>query len=81
MAHTDTVRVSATEFKQSCLSLLDHVAETGEEIIVTKHGKPVARVVPIDAGSPGSLLGSVTVLTDNPEDLYSTGEVWEADQP
>jgi prevent-host-death family protein len=54
--------VPAGEFKTHCLALLDEVAETGREIIVTKRGKPVARVVPIEA--PKSLEGSVTVLGD-----------------
>ena len=39
--------VSASRFKAQCLSLLDEVAESGEEVIVTKRGKPVARLVPL----------------------------------
>jgi prevent-host-death family protein len=39
--------VPAGVFKQTCLRLLDEVAETGEGIEVTKHGRPVARVVPV----------------------------------
>jgi prevent-host-death family protein len=37
-------QVSATRFRAQCLALLDEVA-AGEEIVVTKHGRPVARVV------------------------------------
>ncbi len=37
--------VSATEFKAKCLQLLDMVQATGEEIVISKRGKPVARVV------------------------------------
>ena len=54
--------IAAGEFKAQCLALLDEVAETGREIIVTKRGKPVAKVVPIEP--PKSLEGSVTVLGD-----------------
>ena len=39
-------RVAAAEFKASCLELLDRVRETGTEYVVTKHGTPVAKVVP-----------------------------------
>jgi prevent-host-death family protein len=39
--------VPAGVFKQTCLRLLDEVAQTGEGIEVTKHGRPVARVVPV----------------------------------
>ncbi len=74
--------VSASDFKARCLALLDRVAETGERIVVTKHGKAVAMVTPLDADrKPRPLLGSVTFLTDREEDLFSTGERWEASGP
>ncbi len=37
--------ITATEFKAKCLALLDRVHETGEELVISKHGKPVARLV------------------------------------
>lgn len=73
--------VPATEFKQRCLSLLDQVAETRVPITVTKHGRPVARVVPTDQGERSNLFGSVTLVSERPEDYYSTGERWEAEPP
>lgn len=51
--------VPAAEFKSHCLSLLDEVADTGRAIVVTKRGRPVARVVPIEDNVRESLLGSV----------------------
>ena len=56
--------VAASEFKARCLALLDHVAETGEPLIVTKRGRPVARVVPLQPSTAPSLRGSVTVRGD-----------------
>ncbi|HEY5491930.1 MAG TPA: type II toxin-antitoxin system Phd/YefM family antitoxin [Gemmatimonadaceae bacterium] len=41
--------VNATAFKAHCLEMLDNVRDTRVPLVVTKHGKPVARVVPIDA--------------------------------
>lgn len=41
-----TGNVSAAEFKATCLELMDRVRETGVEYVVTKHGKPVAKLVP-----------------------------------
>ena len=38
--------VPAGEFKAKCLALLDEVAKTGETLVVTKRGKPVARILP-----------------------------------
>lgn len=49
--------IPAGEFKARCLAILDDVAETGEEVVVTKRGKPIARVVPLEP--PRSLKGSV----------------------
>jgi prevent-host-death family protein len=69
--------IAAGEFKAHCLALLDEVAETGKEIIVTKRGKPVAKVVPIEP--PKSLEGSVTVLGDiiNIFDEEDWDDSWE----
>ena len=39
--------IKASEFKAKCLQLMDEVAESGEEIVITKFGKPVARLGPL----------------------------------
>lgn len=57
--------VPAGQFKARCLALLDRVARTGEEeVVVTKRGKPVARVVPIKPSNQPSLVGSVKTRGD-----------------
>ena len=38
--------IKASEFKTKCLKLMDEVAESGEEIVITKNGRPVSRLVP-----------------------------------
>jgi len=55
--------VAAGRFKAECLALLDRVEQTGEPLVVTKRGRPVAEVVPIRA-TRRSLKGSVTVRGD-----------------
>ena len=65
--------VAASEFKAKCLALLAEVSETCQELVVTKRGKPVARVVPIEA--PPSLLGSVEFLISDDE-LVHGGLDW-----
>ena len=42
--------VAAAEFKAKCLELMDRVRETGTEYVVTKHGVPVAKLVPYVPG-------------------------------
>lgn len=74
--------IMASRFKQQCLALLDQVATTRVALTVTKHGKPVARVVPVaddEGGAP--LIGSVTLVAPDDEDYFSTGETWEAERP
>jgi prevent-host-death family protein len=41
-----TRRIKASEFKAKCLALMDEVARTGNAVIITKNGKPVAELVP-----------------------------------
>ena len=48
--------MSATEFRAKCLGLIDEVAETGREIVITKRGRPVARLVPFRR-KPETLFG------------------------
>ena len=38
--------IKASEFKAKCLKLMDEVAESGEEIVITKNGQPVSRLLP-----------------------------------
>ena len=56
--------IPAGEFKAKCLALLDEVAETGREIVVTKHGRAVAKVVPLDDAELRSLRSSVLRADD-----------------
>ncbi len=71
--------IKASEFKAKCLALMDEVAESGEEIVITKRGKPVARLVAcrekpktlFGAGGPIVIHGDIT----EPIDVQ-----WEAEQ-
>jgi len=71
--------IGAAQFKEQCLSLLDSL--TTEGIVVTKHGKPVARVLPFAIESKdliGILRGKVKILNKK-DDLLSTGIKWNAE--
>ena len=47
--------IKASEFKAKCLKLMDEVAETGEEIVITKNGRPTARLVALPGKTQESL--------------------------
>jgi len=68
--------ISASKFKEQCLSLLDHLDPEG--IIVTKHGKPVARVIPAESGC-AALIGSMKGKVKVTGDVFSTGIRWNAE--
>jgi prevent-host-death family protein len=72
MAGNDKNLVGSAEFKARCLELVEHVREARAEYVVTRHGVPVAKLVPFDDDEkPASLLGSMagSVLQyDNPFD-------------
>jgi prevent-host-death family protein len=72
--------IAAGEFKAKCLHLLDEVQQTRKEIVITKRGRPVARLVPVEEellSIFGRMKGSGKILGDI---VGPTGEVWEADQ-
>jgi prevent-host-death family protein len=69
--------ITASAFKAGCLALLDRVAETGEPLLITKRGRPVARLVSARRADPASLRGSVTVRGDIVAPIL---DEWEADR-
>lgn len=72
-------QMTATAAKASFLRLLDETA-AGEEIEITRHGRPVARLVP--ASGPSSLKGlfqGCARTTGDEESLISTEEMWDID--
>jgi len=59
--------VIASEFKAKCLKIMDEVAATGEPVVITKHGVPVAQLVAAVRKPEtlfGALIGSVTIIGD-----------------
>ena len=54
-----TTTVGSAEFKARCLELINHVRESRVEYTVTRHGKPVARLVPVENDAAASPLGSM----------------------
>jgi prevent-host-death family protein len=68
--------VAATQFKAQCLALLDEVGPEG--IVITKHGKPVAKLIPIETAS-ASLIGSLKGKLRIKGDVFSTSLPWDAE--
>jgi len=68
--------IPAAKFKERCLALLDRVDPEG--IVITKHGRPVAKLIPLGADS-SSLIGSLKGRIKIKGDILSTGARWDAE--
>lgn len=68
--------IGAAKFKELCLSLLEKLGPEG--IVITKHGKPIARVIPIEH-EHGLLIGSLKEQIKIKGDILSTGTKWNAE--
>ncbi len=71
-------RIAAGVFKARCLGLLDEVERERKEIVITKRGRPVARIVPVRP-EPAVVFGRLKGTGRIVGDILSTGEPWEAD--
>lgn len=76
MSSRNERRVPAGRFKATCLKLLDEVAATRRKIVVTKRGRAVARVVPIDDAAV-DLSGSIVFEEDIVSPIDAT---WDAER-
>ena len=68
--------IGAAKFREQCLALLDQLDDDG--LVVTKHGKPVARVLPYDR-TDADLIGSLRHKVKVRGDVLTTGLRWDAD--
>jgi prevent-host-death family protein len=75
----NTHAVSVSQFRARCLAIIDEVARTRVPVVVTKSGKPVARLVPLEEEDIPSLLGSVS-YRDESDLIDPVDEPWEADR-
>lgn len=60
-------KMAAAQFKAQCLAVMDRVSQSGDAVVITKHGKPVVKVVPMSEGEDaifGALAGIARVTGD-----------------
>jgi prevent-host-death family protein len=73
-------KVGATEFKAKCLELMDRVQARRETVVITKRGKPVAKLVPLERGRTAGLFGCMTAKASITGDITApaiAAESWE----
>jgi antitoxin (DNA-binding transcriptional repressor) of toxin-antitoxin stability system len=69
-------KINASKFKEQCLSILENLQPEG--ILITKHGKTVARLIPANSDC-GELIGSMKDKIEIHGDILSTGIKWNAE--
>lgn len=73
------MKISAGQFKAQCLKLMDEVKTRHEEVVITKRGKPVARLVPYEETAvpiQGFMKNTVMFIGDV---VSPTGEKWDVE--
>ena len=79
MTTSNSRTITASEFRARCLQLMDEVAATGEEIVITKRGRPVCRLTPYRA-KPKSWFGVDRDIIQIHGDIVEPIDVeWEAE--
>ena len=72
--------MKASEFKATCLRVMDEVEKTGEPVLITKNGRPVSKLVPVRV-RPETLFGVMKGRVRIMGDIISPLDVeWEADR-
>ena len=72
--------IPAGEFKAKCLNLLDDVSDHRTRYVITKRGKPVAQLVPVDVPKAGIFSEIVPTFEITGDIIGPTGEIWDAEQ-
>ncbi len=73
------MELSVSQFKAKCLRLIESVESEGETIIITRHGRPAAQLVPVGGSGAGRLFGRSRGKVGIHGDLTGTGEAWDAE--
>ena len=75
------MQIGAGQFKAQCLQLMDQVQQSRKEIVITKHGKPVAKLVPVEESAAQSVFGYLQGTVEIVGDIVSPlEEDWEVEQ-
>ncbi len=74
------MNINAAQFKAKCLKLIDEVADTRQPLVITKRGKPVARLVPIEEESVPGLFGYMKGMGEIVGDIVDVpSDPWSAE--
>ena len=64
-------KMAAAQFKSQCLAVMDRVARSGRPVVITKHGKPVVKVVPATQDDD-EIFGALSAIARITGDIENT---------
>ncbi len=65
------MQIGALEFQKQCLQLMSQVEQTKEEVVIIKDGKAIAKLVPLEASVPKSIIGYLKDTVIMSDDLIA----------
>jgi prevent-host-death family protein len=65
-------KMAAAQFKAQCLAVMDQVSQSGDPILITKHGKPVVRLIPASDGKEEDIFGALAGIAKITGDIEKT---------
>lgn len=71
--------MTVTQFKAKCLGVIDKVQKEKARVIITRHGRPAAELIPITSSSTGKIFGRSKKTTMISGEIFSTEESWNAE--
>lgn len=74
------MEIAAGRFKAQCLQLMDLVHDTHQRVVITKHGRPVAQLMPVEREKPRPVFGRLKGQIESASDIVGPlPELWSAD--
>ena len=71
-------KIAISKFTAQCTAIIDAIAETGQPVTITRHGKAVAEIVPARAGSQGKRIsGGMAGSLEINGDIVDTSDLWD----
>lgn len=71
--------IQAAEFKAKCLKIMDDVAKTGEEVVITKNGKAITKLVPYREAKSSLFGAHAGKLVERGDIVAPVGDAWNAE--
>ncbi len=73
------MEVTVTQFKAKCLGIIEKVQREKQRVIISRHGKPAAELIPIQNAQSGTFFGRAQKTTTIKGDLFTSEETWDAE--